>query len=153
LRPRISQKEAAYVVSILKAQLENLKKQRANPEELEWNMDRIIYDLSHRVQEIGPRIGPYSYLTKKHTSTEYRIVGDREALDLMHIYKELKAEHPKIRIEILKLFDHLATHDRLIKKYSAIANGEPHDGRYKKMSMVYCLIPKIAEQENGTTNT
>lgn len=50
MRPRISQKEAAYLVTVLSSQLEELRLKLSNLEQLEQDLAHVIYDLKHPVQ-------------------------------------------------------------------------------------------------------
>ena len=52
MRPRISQQEAAYLVSVLSLQTEQLEQKVRDIEQLDSDMFRIIYDLQHRVQAV-----------------------------------------------------------------------------------------------------
>jgi hypothetical protein len=142
MRPRISQKEAAYLCEVLTATKEQLQQRYLDLKELERCMDQIIFDLKHRVQAfcIGTNDNPHYYLGKR-IATEYRIIGDREALNIFHIYKELKEEHPHIQAEAFNIYLRIRTHEKLLAKYQAIANGEPHDGRYKHLSTAHAYFP------------
>ena len=51
----------------------------------------------------------------------------------MHLYKELKEEHPNLLAEKFRLWECLSTHRILLAKYQSIATGQPHDGRYKRL--------------------
>jgi hypothetical protein len=135
MRPRISQKEAAYLVKVLSLQTEQLEQKVSDIEQINSDMFRIICDLKHRVQVVYNEKGYFK---------DHRIVGDREALNLMHIYKELKAEHPNLLGEKFRLWECLSTHRILLAKYQAIANGEAHDGRYKKLRFSKAIYTDLA---------
>jgi len=111
-------KEAAYIFEVLVATREQLK---AKQERLK-QLDREMYFLKKRLWTEG-------------------ITVMREG------YQEKKAELEKLKRESFTIYECLNLHHKLIAKYSAIANGEPHDGRYKHLSVdgeFYCN-PKPSE--------
>ena len=132
MRPRISQNEAAYLVQVLKAQIDELKEKYENLAELERVYSVIIYNLRNRVQ------GSYEGYRLKAN----RIVGDGEALSLVRLAEALKEEHPNLRGEKYRLWEAIRTHETLLLKYQAIAEGKPHDGRYKHLSVANIFYPK-----------
>jgi hypothetical protein len=132
MRPRISQKEAAYLVKVLSVQHEQLKQKVSDIEQLDFDYRKMIYDLSHRIQ--------VDY-TDKGYFKGHRIVGDQEALCYVKLIDQLKEEHPNLLAEKFSLWDCLNTHEKLLNKYQAIANGEPHDGRYKKLRFSKVICP------------
>jgi hypothetical protein len=142
MRPRISRAEASYLCEVLTAQREQLHQRYLDLKELERCMDRIIFDLKHRVQAIciGTNDNPHYYLGKR-IATDYRIVGDREALNIFHIYKELKAEHPRIQAEAFNVYLRVQTHEKLLAKYGAIASGVSKRGTYKHLSLAHTHFP------------
>ena len=145
MRPRVSQKEAAYLVQVLQLQIGEMKEKLENVKQLERDYARIIYDLKHRVQRVCDDKGYFK---------EHRIVGDREAISLVRLARALKEEHPSLLGEKFLLWDCLSTHEKMLKKYRAIAEGQPHDGRYKHLSVADAVYPKfkLASILNGTTN-
>lgn len=142
MRPRISQKEAAYIVTVLKAQIEKMREQLRNVEQLDRDYTRVIYDLKHPIQ---PQYSEKGY------RIENRVIDSQETICYVRIAKALKEEHPDLLAEKFRLWDCLRCHEVLLKKYTAIAEGQPHDGRYKRMasekwhfkSDVEKLLPKV----------
>jgi len=126
MRPRISQKEAVYLVTVLAVQLEELKQKLDDVKQLERDYSRIIFELKHPVQ--------VKY-TDEGFFAGHHIWGDREKIGLVRLAKALKDEHTNLLAEKFRLFDCISTHEVLLKKYKAIANGEPHDGRYKRLAI------------------
>lgn len=125
MRPRISREEAAYLVQVLSAQIEEMREKLRNVEQLERDYTRIIYDLKNPIQ---PQYNEKGY------RIENRLIGSQETICYVNIAKELKEEHPNLLGEKFRLWKCLSCHDKLLMKYMAIANGEPHNGRYKRMA-------------------
>jgi len=135
MRPRISQKEAAYLVKVLSLQTEQLEQKVRDIEQLNSDMFRIIYDLKYRVQAV---------YDDKGYRKENRIVGDQECIALVRLARALKEEHPNLLGEKFRLWACLSTHKKLLAKYQAIANGETHDGRYKKLRFSKAIYTDLA---------
>lgn len=115
MRPRISRKEAQYLLEVLLAQKPSIDAKRLRLEEL--RLDLII-------------------LRKRFLREGYS--GFKE-------YKPAKQEYQQLFQMHTELFQCVALHDKLIQKYQAIANGEPHDGRYKHLSVRDAWYPKPNE--------
>jgi hypothetical protein len=115
LRPRISQREAEYILEVLIATQGRLKAKQERLKEL----DKEVFNLWNRIKVKG-------------------IILFRDS----H-FKEKKLELEKLKREAFEIYLSLKLHDKLIAKYSAIAKGEPHDGRYKHLSIEnVILFPK-----------
>jgi hypothetical protein len=125
LRPRISQAEAKYLVAVLQSQLEEMREKLCNVEQLERDLTRIIYDLKNPVQ---PQYDERGY------RIENRLIGPQETVCYVRIAKQLKEDHPDLLGEKFRLWTCISTHEKLLMKYTAIAEGQPHDGRYKRFS-------------------
>jgi hypothetical protein len=125
MRPRISRKEAAYLVEVLNLQTETMKGKVRDLEELERDFKRIIFELKNPVQVL------YS---EKGFFVGHKILGNEETLALVRLARELKEEHPKIIVEKFRYYDCLQTHMKLKEKYTAIANGMSHRGTYKHLN-------------------
>ena len=91
--------------------------------ELERDMSLCIFNLKHRVQPVYDDAGYFK---------EHKILGDQKASALVRISIQLEQEHPNLLGEKSRLWDNITVLEKLLKKYEAIASGEPHDGRYKK---------------------
>lgn len=115
MRPRISQREAEYILEVLIATQGRLKAKQERLKEL----DKEVFNLWNRIKVKG-------------------IILFRDS----H-FKEKKLELEKLKREAFEIYLSLKLHDKLIAKYSAIAKGEPHDGRYKHLSIEnVILFPK-----------
>lgn len=137
MRPRISQQEAVYMVSVLTSQLEGIREKLEVVTELERDIRKCIYDLKNRVQIVYDGKGCFA---------EHRIVGDQEALAIIKTVEALRLEHPNLLGEKFMLWDKISVLTKLVKKYEAIAKGEPHDGRYKKLRIPeYCFNIPVAQ--------
>jgi hypothetical protein len=105
MRPRISQKEAAYLVQLLEESSKQLETKQREIKELDLEVYRL----------------------KKLLYTEtYNVVKQGYRQKLQRLEKAQFADY--------NLYAHLQLHDILLKKYKAIAEGQPHDGRYKRLS-------------------
>lgn len=138
MRPRISQQEAAYLVQVLKVQIEALKQHCLELEQLERDFYEILDKLKHEV---------YRVYDKDFNCLGTEIRGPQETISLVKLIKALREEHPHITLEKIGAWGSYQHHERLLKKYSAIANGEPHDGRYKRLSLSYWKAPDQDRQE------
>lgn len=125
MRPRISRGEAAYLVTVLKGQLEEMKQKLSDVIQLENDYFVLIQNLKNPVQ---PQYNAEGY------RVESRLIGTQETICYVNLTKQLKEEHPNLLGEKFRLWDCIGTHEVLLEKYLAIANGEPHDGRYKRMA-------------------
>jgi hypothetical protein len=121
MRPRISKREANYMVEVLSAQHNILQKKYEDLVQLELDYHRIIFELKNPVQRI--------YDNEGHLKG-HRILGNETNLALVRLAKLIKAEHPKLVLEKFKYVDCLHTHETLIQKYRLIAEGKKHRGRY-----------------------
>jgi len=106
MRPRISQEEAEYIVDVLVATRKQLEEKQERFKQLRSEM--VI--LRERLWREG-----------------YPVIKEG--------YHEKKQELEKLKREVYAVYQCLDLHEKLIAKYSAIANGEPHDGRYKHLSL------------------
>jgi len=106
MRPRISQEEAEYIVDVLLATRKQLEEKQERFKQLRSEM--VI--LRERLLREG-----------------YPVIKEG--------YHEKKQELEKLKREAFDIYLSLNLHEKLIAKYSAIANGEPHDGRYKHLSL------------------
>jgi hypothetical protein len=108
-------KEAEYIVEVLVATREQLKAKYERYEQLKQEM----FFLKKRLWIEG-----YTFFKAE--------------------YKPKKAEYEKLKSESMTIYYCLNLHEKLIAKYSAIANREPHDGRYKHLSLerLGVLFPK-----------
>lgn len=131
LRPRISQKEAAYLCTILKSELVKLKEKYAEYEMLKSEMLMAKIEIKNR----------------------YR--GNYEMLAVIEYYKQVKDALSEGEHESYRLWKTIDSHTKLLSKYSAIAEGEPHDGRYKRLSCADVRFPEapMLVLENGTATT
>jgi hypothetical protein len=120
MRPRISQEEAKYLVQVLKLQMQELQQKYLELEQLEAQLNTVVYKLRNP-----------------------RDQSSNETVCMVKLAKQIQEEHSDFRIERCRISGLIQTHDMLLKKYSAIANGEPHDGRYKHLSLnkKYVSIP------------
>lgn len=125
MRPRISQGEAAYLVTVLSNQLEEMKQKLCDVEQLERDLTKIIFDLKNPIQ---PQYDGEGY------RLENRYISPEETVCYVRIAKQLKEEHPNLLGEKFRLWTCLRCHEVLLKKYTAIAEEQPHDGRYKRMA-------------------
>jgi len=135
MRPRISQQEAAYLVMVLQAQIEEIREKLRNVEQVEQELTRLIYDLKHPIQP---------QYTEKGFFKEHRIIGPQETRCYVKIAQELKAEHPNLLGEKFRLWTSLSCHEKLLAKYQAIAEGKPHNGTYKKLRCSELLYPEAS---------
>jgi len=113
MRPRISRKEAAYLVTILKAEQEKLMEERQLLRELGLEATRLKFKLKDW----------YCSTTQK--------VAEVEA------YQEVKAQLSMLEKRRFKVFQCLQIHNRLIEKFNAIAEGNSKRGDYKHFN---CII-------------
>ena len=125
MRPRISRKEAAYLTTVLEGQLEEMKQKLTELTQLERDYSRIIFELKNPVQ--------VNYDSKGYFAGHF-IWGDREKIALVSLARAIKEVHPNLLVEKFRLWECIHIHETLLQKYKAIANGEPHDGRYKHFS-------------------
>lgn len=107
MRPRISQKEAAYLVQLLKATTPFLEQLTQRHEHLRLEM----YSLKQRVWIEG-----YSVFKNEH-------------------YVAKKQELARLEREASDVSRMINVHKRLVAKYSAIAEGVSHRGTYKHLSL------------------
>jgi DNA repair exonuclease SbcCD ATPase subunit len=110
LRPRISQKEAAYLAEFLQLQLEPLLAEQQRGKELEselWQLKAKLKDL-------------YCSTTQKLAEIE--------------AYKETEAELAILQKRRFKVYKTVELHKRLIEKYQSIASGNSHRGDYKRFN-------------------
>jgi hypothetical protein len=105
-RPRISRREAAYIVEVLQATQIMLQAKR---ERLEWLRSEVAELHKRRVYDA------YGAMKEGYTAK--------------------KQELARLECEATDLSWSLNLHYRMTQKYTAIANGEPHDGRYKHLSL------------------
>ncbi len=118
MRPRISRKEAQYIVDVLKQNTAQLQQKRLE-----------IQDLESEVAMLKDIIFVQPYNACK--------LGLREKQDRLAEIKQLTYD----------IYIHLQHHAHLIAKYQAIADGLPHDGRYKKLSVCDDFWQKIHDLE------
>ena len=111
-RPRISQNEAAYLVAILKKQRIKLIEERQLLKDLEIEFTRLKFRL------------------KDWRCHSYQKVAEVEA------YQEVKAELSRLEDRSFKVFQCLQIHNRLIEKYTAIAEGNSKRGDYKHFNCI-----------------
>ena len=93
MRPRISQKEAAYIVEILTAQTSKLK---AKDERLEMLRTEFV-------------------LAKHELQNRFR--SNYEIVAVIKYYYQVKAELEKIEWHCFSLYSVLSVHQKLINKY------------------------------------
>jgi len=102
MRPRISRKEASYLVEVLKTQ------------------EPVIAEKQERLKELELKL----FTLKQRWRTEGSVHVFREL-------KTAKTEFERLNSELHTLFRALELHQKLIEKYQAIANGVSHQGTYK----------------------
>ena len=107
MRPRISQREANYLVQLLKVTAPYLEQLKQRHENLRLEM----WSLKQRLRTEG-----YTVFKNEH-------------------YSEKKQELAKLDREASDVLRMIAIHKRLIAKYSAIAEGVSHRGTYKHLSL------------------
>jgi len=118
MRPRISQKEAAYLVEVLKAQELMLRQKQDRLKDLEFKK----YKLEQRLKREGD------------------ILVFREL-------KQVREEHGKLSGEAYAVHLVLQLHQKLIEKYQAIADGRSHKGTYNHLNAMLRWYPTITETE------
>jgi hypothetical protein len=105
MRHRINQKEASYIVEVLSANLEKMQAKQTRIKQLELE-----------ILLLGKEI----------------LRGNTWATVPARKQKRLELE--ELKKQSYPLFEHLTTHEKLIRKYSAIANGTTSQGFFKKIN-------------------
>lgn len=121
------------MVEVLTSQVEELEQKLGDIQQLDRDITHMLYDLKHPVQILYGDVGYFA---------GHKIVGTQETLCYIQIVKQLKEEHPNLLAEKFRLWDCLSTHQKLIKKYQAIAEGVTHRGTYKHLNSVIRVYPK-----------
>ena len=108
MRPRITKQEAAYIVEVLKANLEKITEKK---------------------QELRKLRGEVALLSMQIQSGNWipKTVFERRDKRLLLEQKEKACFNLSI---------HIDAHEKLLKKYEAIAEGTTHRGTYKHFSTV-----------------
>jgi hypothetical protein len=132
MRPRISRKEAAYLVQVLESQVAEMEERLEQVTQLERDFAKILYDLKYPVQVLHDDKGYFA---------GHRIVGTEETLQLVRLASALKEEHSNLLTEKFWLWNYLSTHKRLLEKYRAIAEGNTRRGDYKHFNS-YLNFPR-----------
>ena len=107
MRPRVSQREAQIILDCLEVTRDQLEQKLTRYEQLK----KEIPELQRRIRVEG-------------------IILFRDS----H-FKDKKLELEKLKQEFSAITDFLRIHDKLIKKYKAIAEGCVHRGTYKSASI------------------
>ena len=110
MRPRISQREAKYILEVLKKQLAELELEDKLREALETDLFRLRLKLNDFY------------------------CGTLEKVAQVETYKEIKEEIERLEKRKFKLWIVIADHKRLIEKYHAIAEGNRRRGDYKRFN-------------------
>ncbi len=106
MRPRISQDEAQYIVSLL---------------------DVSSYVLTEKEKEINR-------LSVEVKQLRDMILLDTYKASQVFKIREKKERLKKLEILKFNLYSNIELHIKLREKYLAIAENKPHDGRYKSLS-------------------
>ena len=105
MRPRISRKEASYIVEVLNAQEPMLRQKQDRLKDLKLKM----FTLEQRLKREG-------------------------SIQVFQELKPVKEEYGKLNAEAYTIYKALELHRKLIEKYQAIAEGVSHQGTYKHLN-------------------
>lgn len=113
MRPRISRKEAEYIAEILKSNLKTIEEKKARIKTLH----NQIFNLEYELKE--------DHLWRKE------------------LYQEKTEELEKLKIIEFSLWDHARAHERLLNKYSKMAEGTTPSREFKSINnIVLWDLPK-----------